>query len=743
MLARPLAKRVVALARKFESRKPWQDFDDRHAFACELPGEPHRIHAVVLGAAGHEFGLALYTGDRGLDQLRLSSTDPRAPIVGKILLLTFDPTRSVAPEYLELTRAAGVTDSLSPVIVAVEGDRRGRPARNAELRLFAQVLEAFLLALDRDILRPSVFEPQRSCRMLTLAIAAEGGKVRDVTARFENVPAPAGSAGGPEPLPWPLPELSHIAAHWVVGVEPSPMDAEDTERWPDVLFVVDVATGHLEAMRAFVEPEAGGIDEAIHTFARTMAKANDGEGCLPQRLTFVHRGLFAALGKGLVDLGIEVDVVDEHPRIREVIDAFRARHGSLPGDGADAEQAARRRLADRVEEVMDGADVYSRKALARFFGDAETLDDLDGIAHDLADTAYREWYVVCHRGKAGRRTLAERLLAGDLPEPERRELQARIGARTGLYRVARVRPPLVALADVLSDYEVEIVDGQLANGSIEGSVLPGRIADAGGNPLLVLAGPPLAPARVERALGFLERECGELTSAELQRRPELLGRLWAWMGAEDEGAREGAGVRMVNTDGHAIRAQTGTFRVADWAAVAAALAARDDVDEDPEGRADGDGVEDVAVESWCWHEDARDMPGGMRLLAELERVGDELLVHLNSDERLARARTWLEAIPGVTFEGSRVEVPGSGARAGARRAREEKDVGPEDLAMLQEHFDAQCMRWLDEVVPALGNRTPRAAVRAAAGREQVLRLIRSWPDPIGVRGLRVPRERMR
>ena len=53
------------------------------------------------------------------------------------------------------------------------------------------------------------------------------------------------------------------------------------------------------------------------------------------------------------------------------------------------------------------------------------------------------------------------------------------------------------------------------------------------------------------------------------------------------------------------------------------------------------------------------------------------------------------------------------------------------------------MRWLDESVPALDGLTPREAVKDPKLRPLVERMIRTYPDPGGIPGLRIPRERLR
>ena len=69
--------------------------------------------------------------------------------------------------------------------------------------------------------------------------------------------------------------------------------------------------------------------------------------------------------------------------------------------------------------------------------------------------------------------------------------------------------------------------------------------------------------------------------------------------------------------------QTATFLVADPAALQQALEAREDINPDEPG-------------TWHW---VRRRGDDNTVLALLERIGDQLLVELNSDERLAAIDT--------------------------------------------------------------------------------------------------------
>jgi hypothetical protein len=733
MLQKPLARRVATAGRRFHDRALWNDFNDQFLFAIELPGEPLPIYAIVLGAAGRQFGLSMYLGERALEQVHYVTTSPRPPFVAPMLLLSFDPVGSVAPEYRELSRLAGIDDRVLPVVQTVPAGGKVRPASTQELRLVAQVVEALLQADDNDVLRPQRISLERGGKVLTLTVAGEAGKVQGVSARFVQQAPLHRPDGATPPLPWPLPELPLVGGHWVVGFEPSPIGVANEPIRPWLLFVVDTADERLLGMRLVTLAEPDDLEEALHEFAQILADPRDGEPGLPRHLTVTHDRLARALAD-LDEHGVEVDCQASHPSADKVVRHLREHLGrerdgasELPRSSDPQHWLPHHRLLEaRIAAALDRVDVHSRKARTTFFGADSVCDELDEEGSSLHHVSLRDWYVTSFRSKSRSRTIAEQLLAGTLPAAERCLLEARVAARTGLWVVARRQPPIVVLRDVFTDREVEIHDGNLAASTTEGCGLPARIADANGHRFVVPLGPMIPPLRLDAALQDLQESFGTFTSEDLQRRPEMLATLWEW--ALDEAAI--APLRsLTNTDGDELELLVATFRVADWPRFTAELRKRSDVDCDDDDESDG---------RWTWYRAGEDRT----LLASMERVVDELLVEVNSQPRLNAVRAWLLAIPGVAFVDAR-EQADEGATRSKQRSIDPMDLSPEVLAQIQAQLDARTMRWLDERVPALGNKTPREAVRTSDGRETVLRLIRSWPDPVGIPGLRTPRERLR
>ena len=111
--------------------------------------------------------------------------------------------------------------------------------------------------------------------------------------------------------------------------------------------------------------------------------------------------------------------------------------------------------------------------------------------------------------------------------------------------------------------------------------------------------------------------------------------------------------------------------------------------------------------------------------------GDELTVEVNSAERAAELQALVAAaLPDaelVDVDARPFEVPADGP---ARPPTGGIDVNdPAIRAVLADHIAGMERRWLDESIPALGGRTPREAADDPIGREELTRLLASFPVP--------------
>jgi hypothetical protein len=119
------------------------------------------------------------------------------------------------------------------------------------------------------------------------------------------------------------------------------------------------------------------------------------------------------------------------------------------------------------------------------------------------------------------------------------------------------------------------------------------------------------------------------------------------------------------------------------------------------------------------------------LIASLRLDGDELTLKVNSAERAAELQLLVaDALPDaevVDVDVHPFEMPDEPVRTSGMRPAELDD--PAIRAALAEHVATYERRWLDESIPALGGRTPRQAADDPIGREELTRLLASFPIP--------------
>ena len=671
------------------------------------------------------------------------------------MILTFERPSRVNEELLTIARAAGSLDRIVPVLFAIHGSRNAETPDKHEVRRATQVIEAFLLAWERELMRPTSLA-SGTTRMLTVTVHGANSKVDDVTARFHDVELPDAMVATASDttlddvqesldlLAAVIDDLPRRDAHWIVAVNESLPVTQGRSSGLHMLMILDADKRQGREVHA-LHPDDGDLFVSATTrLAASLEEPAEGDPYLATTITFVGDTLDDRVCTLFAERGVTTHLSNEHPLVDELRGAIRKaalqgmRAQGLIVPTGDTAQIADSSLMARMHVAVEKADAYALNPLRKFFGDADTLEDLEDLGYDAIHAVYREWFVLFYRGRKGRRTIAERLLRGKLDDDDRALLQARIDARPGIYRIAEQRTNLLVLADVLSDFEVEVEQRELAEAASPGTLLPCRLVHIDGEHIALPVGPMIPPIHADSALSWLEQHVGRpLTTANLQEHQEWLGRLWLWQVEQDEG--EEVMPSMQNTDGEPLRLLAATFAVDDWHTFESALAGLPDVHSDAD---EHDGV----AESWRLVQSTPGMENAVQ--ATFERAGDELLVHVNSDRRLAKAKELLAPMPGVRFVATREEsidqLPNGPGNAGPSLRRVPEELPSDALAEIQAHLDEQCMRWLDEHIPALDGLTPREAVAIGpAERERVLRLIRSWPDPGGIPGLSTPRDRLR
>lgn len=157
------------------------------------------------------------------------------------------------------------------------------------------------------------------------------------------------------------------------------------------------------------------------------------------------------------------------------------------------------------------------------------------------------------------------------------------------------------------------------------------------------------------------------------------------------------------------------YAVTDWDALTAILSAQQDVDGDID-------------EGWTRFEPMQDEM--RRSLASLTKKSPNTLEVFCPTVNLADgARQWLEKIAGTTvrFKAREIVDPMSPKAMAAARKPPKEELPPELKAQVEGEFlRRHYERWPSEPVPALGGKTPKAAVRTKKGRLAVIELLKEF-----------------
>jgi len=377
----------------------------------------------------------------------------------------------------------------------------------------------------------------------------------------------------------------------------------------------------------------------------------------------------------------------------------------------------------------------SSRAAKRYFGDEDIRHFFEKHQDRAVMQAYAGWGVLHYRATKSGQTHAEKLLAQGLPEAQALLLRARIASYPSLYRVAKhdAKAGTLDLEDVLLGGTVTVHDRMMSENIEDGLFFAARVFAAGQFHFLDPAGPPLGMAMGTEAVEFLQKSGLEITPEGLRRDAHKFGWLWDW---SDQWESRMKSMRLTNMDGDELLWHTASFAVADVAETRRDLLARKDIEQE-----EGD--------EFVWNQEtghAAKTMGGPVLLGRIELLGEELVLTVNSAQRFARARQWLEKLPGVVFRNVTTRPWNEAEKdrpLDERIAKEEPvEITPDLATAIQRMMDQKYMDWLDTALPVLKGQAPRQACQAAAGRQQVTILIRTIPDPMGPAPVHVPRQAM-
>lgn len=736
-----LARHLVRSALAYYEAALWRRFHSNQITAVHVPGQPAPVFVSIVGRSG-DHGLCLFRGEGALRAIQgLTAGGDPAEVMSPAdtLMLMFEPLSHVPEQFQGLLREAKFSGHPAPWFLSHPPGRQHRPTNRSENELLLSVLEGLLASDARALLRPMEVKARGKFTLWTLRLSGPP-TAPEVRAKFEEY-APVSPAPEPVVMPADVDHMPKTTASWWIAAPLMPAGIENDDRELHALLIFDATANRILRMDVVFSVEPDAVADALFAVCR----GSDGAGPrgLPAHVDFDRRALHDALGPVLAEVGVSTAYVPELPQAKAIVEEFMAHQASgesrddAPApDDQDAEPAADdldawKRIDAKVSELLatlvEAGDEKAKKAAERYFGPrAEMLDDDSGFAI----ACFAEWYACHWRGSARSRTAAERLLAEGLLSPGLQcMLASRAEAKVGFYRVAAVIPGEgVELVDVLQGSSVRVRDRALSGSAQEGLLLFAKVYPAGAFTFLAGLSAPLLPTS-ETVLQWLESQGLKLTPAGLQASAHVLGRLWSLRAQQDD-----ARPQLKNSDGEELLDVRASFAVADERTLRDALLRRDDVEAE-EDQPDG-----VLV----WFRENGD--GSRLLLGRLEFVGGELVASVNSEPRLLRLQAWLGKMQGVRQIGvTRQEFTKPPADDQLRDSAPPAPPSAEMLEDLRKYMREHCRRWLDESIPALDGRTPRQAVKTAAGRRKVARMIRTMPDPLGpaglIRGL-VPREEM-
>jgi hypothetical protein len=170
--------------------------------------------------------------------------------------------------------------------------------------------------------------------------------------------------------------------------------------------------------------------------------------------------------------------------------------------------------------------------------------------------------------------------------------------------------------------------------------------------------------------------------------------------------------RIVTAEGDPLALGKVVFDVTDRAAVTSALERHPEMDPQDDG-------------SYVWFE-----PAGAdqrRGLATVVPKGGRLVVEVTSEARADRARAFVEGLlgPAVRYRTTAFESLASVMSKPPPRPRKEDAIPAEvQQEIVGRYYEEHYRKWLDEPIPALGNRTPRHAARLKTVRPALVDLIK-------------------
>ncbi len=783
-------------AMQFLEREPWLELDNEDYLVFELDDVPGDHVALVMGAAGQEFGLMVSRGPRAEELVRqlLEHGDHDGSLVEGIDLLSLyvDRANLLPPEQQsELKRAKikakGAT--LVPYFMAKRPYHVGGLTSATDRRILHTLLHALMIAGDRGWFAPGQ-DPRPRIRVIgdPLVPAGQAGAL-ELELLDDSIPT-ATSAHHDEELdvvPHPawttdateLAELTSNEETWQVLMVSLPGRIEGSPELLRALLVFEPESELILDMHVVSGSRgaAHGADRLLEVVQGNGATQRVG---LPQALEVFDHELLALVAPVFEPAGVACRYVTRlSPALEELVNGLRdhmahAGGGEAPGaaaghgrdhegladdtwsgdpselaqmegrsivdlpsdDDAVAWKAVEHRLIRRAMRATDHYGAGIKRLTARYFGGADARDRVFWLLEDSPELpipmVFQEWLWLDYRKNNREPTLAEQMLAGE--------------ARTPLPHSERVVLESLSAAPLSLQRVVSIQDDQrlvledvlqggqrvVTDGSLASSARPDQVF-----PARVF---PVGDFHFVSGAGLVippmlvSRALDQLRDWGLKTTPAALRRGAHLFGRLWEFVHDQPKMPLLqNTDGEELVLHEATFGVPSTEAATAALRGHPDFDHDPDSG------------HYVWLEPRPGKAVSPVVMGRFRLEGDQLLFSTNSARRWQRAQAWVErALPDAELEDLERQEAGSVEQVmataphgdrGTAVPPTEPDLSAADFGSIRDHVRQMMLRWVDEKIPMLGGRTPREAVGTPDGRRQVQQLLRTYSPSQGPGGM--------
>lgn len=377
------------------------------------------------------------------------------------------------------------------------------------------------------------------------------------------------------------------------------------------------------------------------------------------------------------------------------------------------------RLMDKLVPYAQRHQRLVDEAAGVFLGEGEDEDEL----MDWARPLYDAYLLYGYFGDDGVRLVDHFALEQEkrLPADEREALACLLHCHFSLFEIQEVhRDEGLDVVDLITNEHLYVSERAATNQFVRYDCFAGFVGPLG-DTFVMTGGAAMVPrvhkdpvlAALRAELAMLRNDYPDADQAALSR--EAAPMVHDMM-LEVIGNRRPP--RTQTMDGEDVVFCEAVYDVADEQGVRARLEAHDDFE------AEGEAF------TWVDRRGRPQLGDGPLLLGRVVLGPDRLRLEVQSRERLERGKRLLTSL----LEGAAshrldtvkdLEVAIAEHKERGELHREADALPPEVAAQVLSEFMSQHMRrWMDEPVPALGDKTPREAVATPSGREQVVDLVK-------------------